>query len=94
MTMKTITTSLAVALAVTPAAAAQAREPVTRAEAAAAAHRVAHDAALGIAAQSGTGVEALSDGAARVDRARASATTCATGSSAWARLTPSSEPTR
>jgi hypothetical protein len=68
MTMKTLTTSLAVALAVAPAAAAQAREPVTRAEASAAAHRVAHDAALGIAAQSGTGVEAISGGAARVDR--------------------------
>jgi hypothetical protein len=67
MTMKTLTTSLAVALAVTPAAAAQAREPVTRADAAAAAHRVAHDAALGIAGQSGTGVEAMSHGAARVD---------------------------
>src|SRR6185503_13510769 len=66
MTMRTITTSLAVALAVAPAAAAQAREPVTRADAAAA-HRVAHDAAVGIAARSATGVEALSHGAARVD---------------------------
>ena len=93
MTMKTITTSLAVALAVTPAAAAQAREPVTRAEAAAAAHRVAHDAALGIAAQSGTGVEALR-AARHASIARASATISATGSSAWARLTPSLEPTR
>jgi hypothetical protein len=67
MTKRTITTSLAVALAIAPAAAAQAREPVTRADAAAAAHRVAHDAALGIAARSATGVEALSYGAARVD---------------------------
>ena len=67
MTKRTITTSLAVALAVAPAAAAQAREPVTRADAAAAAHRVAHDAAVGIAARSATGVEALSHGAARVD---------------------------
>jgi hypothetical protein len=67
MTMRTFTTSLAVALAVTPVAAAQAREPVTRAETAAAAHRVAHDAALGVAAQSATGVEAISNGAARVD---------------------------
>ena len=57
----------AVALAIAPAAAAQAREPVTRADAAAAAHRVAHDAAVGIAARSATGVEAISRGAARVD---------------------------
>ena len=68
MTKRTITTSLAVALAIAPAAAAQAREPVSRADAAAAAHRVAHDAAVGIAARSATGVEAISRGAARVDR--------------------------
>jgi hypothetical protein len=65
--------TIAVGLAVVvPAAAAEAREPVTRAEAAAAAHRVAHQSAVGLAARSATGIEDLTNGAAKIDRSRTS----------------------
>jgi hypothetical protein len=71
--MRTAMTSLAVGLAVvTPAAAAEARKPVTRAEAAAAAHRVANQAALDLEAQSAVGIEDLANGAASVERSRTS----------------------
>ena len=61
--------TIAVGLAVVvPAAAAEAREPVTRAEAAA----VARQAAVGLAAQSATGIEDLTNGAASIDRSRTS----------------------
>jgi hypothetical protein len=72
MTMRTVTTSLVVALAVTPVAAAQAREPVTRADAAAAAHRAARTAALQLESQSATGIEDLTNDAASIDRTRTS----------------------
>jgi hypothetical protein len=59
--MRTALTSLAVGVAVVvPAAAAEAREPVTRAAAATAAHRIANQAAAG--------VEELANGAASVER--------------------------
>ena len=71
--MRTALTSLAVGLAVVvPAAAADAREPVTRADAAAAAHRIANQAALEVEGQSATGIEDLTNGAASVDRSRTS----------------------
>ena len=71
--MRTALTSLAVGLAVVaPAAAAQAREPVTRAEAAALAHQIAKQAAVEIETQSATGIEDLTNGAASVDRSRTS----------------------
>jgi hypothetical protein len=72
MTLRTVTTSLVVALAVTPAAAAQAREPVTRADAAAAAQRAARSAALELESQSAMGIEELTNGAASIDRTRTS----------------------
>ena len=72
MTMRTVTTRLVVSLAVTPVAAAQAREPVTRADAAAAAHRAARTAALQLESQSATGIEDLTNGAASIDRTRTS----------------------
>ena len=71
--MRTTLTSLAVGLAVVvPAAAAEAREPVTRADAAAAAHRVATQAAVELEGQSATGIEDITNGAASVDRSRTS----------------------
>jgi hypothetical protein len=61
--MRTLITTMAIGLAVvTPAAAAEAREPVARAAAAAAAHRLAE--------QSATGLEELTNGAASIDRSR------------------------
>jgi len=70
---RTSITTIAIGLAVVvPAAAAQAREPVTRAEAAGAAHRIAHEAAAEIEAQSATGIEDLTNGAASVERSRTS----------------------
>ena len=63
--MRTLITTLAIGLAaIAPAAAAEARAPVTRAEAWHAAQRVAE--------QSATGIEALTGGAASVDRSRTS----------------------
>jgi hypothetical protein len=57
---------------VAPAAAAEAREPITQAEASAAAHRVADQAATELQNQSATGIEDLTNGAASVDRSRTS----------------------
>jgi hypothetical protein len=63
--MRTRITTIAIGLAVVgPAAAAEAREPVTRAEVSAAAHRLAD--------QSATGIEVLTNGAASIDRSRTS----------------------
>jgi hypothetical protein len=71
--MRTLTTTIAIGLAVVaPAAAAQARKPVTRAEVSAATHRVAQQAATRLEAQSASGIEDLTNGAARVDRSRTS----------------------
>ena len=55
-----------------PAAAAQARKPVTRAEVSAATHRLAEQSAAELEAQSATGIEDLTNGAARLDRSRTS----------------------
>jgi hypothetical protein len=71
--MRTLIVTAAIGLAVVaPAAAAEAREPITRAEASAAAHRVADQAAAELQNQSATGIEDLSNGAASVDRSRTS----------------------
>jgi hypothetical protein len=71
--MRTSITTIALGLAlVTPAAAAQARQPVTRAEVSATSHRIADQAATKLEAQSATGIEDLTNGAARVDRSRTS----------------------
>ena len=71
--MRTLTTTIAIGLAVlAPAAAAQARKPVTRAEVSAATHRVAQQAATRLEAQSASGIEDLTNGAATVDRSRTS----------------------
>ena len=71
--MRTLTTTIAVGAAVVaPAAAAEARAPVTRADAAAAARSLARQAAVQVEGQSATGIEDLTNGAARVDRSRTS----------------------
>ena len=71
--MRTPITTVAIGLAVlAPAAAADARAPVTRAEASVAAHRLAEQAATKLEDQSATGIEILTKGAARVDRSRTS----------------------
>jgi hypothetical protein len=71
--MRTLLTTAAIGLAViVPAGAAQARAPVTRAEASIAAHRLAQQAATELQDQSATGIEILTRGAARVDRSRTS----------------------
>ena len=71
--MRTLLTTAAIGLAViAPAGAAQARAPVTRAEASVAAHRLAQQAATELQGQSATGIEILTRGAARVDRSRTS----------------------
>jgi hypothetical protein len=71
--MRTLIITVAVGLAVVaPAAAAEAREPITQAEASAAAHRVADQAATELQNQSATGIEDLTNGAASVDRSRTS----------------------
>jgi membrane protein involved in colicin uptake len=63
--MRTLITTVAIGLAaIAPAAAAEARAPVTRADAWHAAQRVAE--------QSATGIEDLTNGAASVDRSRTS----------------------
>ena len=70
---RVLITTVAVALAVAgPAAAAQARKPVTRAEASAVTHRIAAQSAAKLEAQSATGIEALANGAASIDRSRTS----------------------
>ena len=71
--MRTLTTTIALGAAVVaPAAAAEARAPVTRADAAAAARSLARQAAVQVEGQSATGIEDLTNGAARVDRSRTS----------------------
>jgi hypothetical protein len=71
--MRTLTTTIALGAAVVaPAAAAEARAPVTRADAAAAARSLARQAAVQDEGQSATGIEDLTNGAARVDRSRTS----------------------
>ena len=55
-----------------PAAAAEARKPVTRVEVSAAAHRIADQSAAELEDHSATGLEALTNGAARIDRSRTS----------------------
>jgi hypothetical protein len=71
--MRTRITTIAIGLAVVaPAAAAEAREPVTRADASSAAHRLAEQSAAKLEAQSATGIEDLTNGAASVDRSRTS----------------------
>jgi hypothetical protein len=63
--MRTLITTVAIGLAVVaPAAAADARAPVTRAEASLVAQRLAQQAA--------SGIEDLTNGAAKVDRSRTS----------------------
>ena len=71
--MRTLTTTIALGAAVVaPAAAADARQPVTRADAAAAARSLARQAAVEVEGQSAKGIEQLTNGAARVDRSRTS----------------------
>jgi serine protease inhibitor ecotin len=71
--MRTLITTVAIGLAVfAPAAAAETRAPVTRAEASRAAHGLAQQAATKLEGQSATGIEILTGGAARVDRSRTS----------------------
>jgi len=71
--MRTLIITIAIAVAVVaPAAAAQARKPVTRAEVSAATHRLAEQSATQLTAQSATGIEDLTNGAAHVDRSRTS----------------------
>jgi hypothetical protein len=70
---RTMITTAAVGLAVVaPAAAADARGSLTRAEASAAAQRVADQAATELQNQSATGIEDLTNGAASIDRSRTS----------------------
>jgi len=72
-TKPVLITTVAVALAVVaPAGAAQARKPVTRAEASAVTHRIAEQSAARLEAQSATGIEAVTKGAASIDRSRTS----------------------
>jgi hypothetical protein len=71
--MRTMIITVAVGLAVVaPAAAADARGSLTRAEASAAAQRVADQAATELQNQSATGIEDLTNGAASIDRSRTS----------------------
>lgn len=71
--MRTPITTIAIGLAVVaPAAAAQAREPVTRVEVIAAAHHFADQSAATAENHPATGIEDLTNGAARIDRARTS----------------------
>ena len=71
--MRTLITTIATGLAVVaPAAAAQAREPVTRVEVLAAAHHLADRSAATAENHSATGIEDLTNGAARIDRSRTS----------------------
>jgi hypothetical protein len=70
---RVLITTVAVALAVAaPAAATQARKPITRAEASAVTHRLAEQSAARLEAQSATGIEAVANGAASIDRSRTS----------------------
>jgi hypothetical protein len=70
---RTTISIIALGLAVlVPAAAADARSPVTRVEVSAAAHQIADQAAAQLENHSATGVEVLTSGAARIDRSRTS----------------------
>jgi hypothetical protein len=71
--MRTLITTIAVGLAVVaPAAAAEARAPVTRAEVFAATQRIAVQSAAKLEDPAATGIEELTNGAARFDRSRTS----------------------
>ena len=71
--MRTLITTLAVGLTVVaPAAVAEARAPVTRAEVSFTAQRLAEQAATELESQSATGIEHLTGGAAKIDRSRTS----------------------
>ena len=71
--MRRTTISIAIGLAVlVPAAAAEAREPVTRVQVFAAAHRLADQSAAELEDHSATGLEDIANGAARIDRSRTS----------------------
>ena len=70
---RTTITTIALGLAVlVPAAAAEARQPVTRVDVSAAAHQIADHSAAQLEDHSATGLEALTNGAARIDRSRTS----------------------
>src|SRR5829696_4062175 len=72
-TMRTLIITIGIGLAViAPAAAAEAREPVTRVEASAAAHRLAIQSAAKLEDQSASGLRELTNGAADIDRSRTS----------------------
>jgi len=71
--MRTPIITIAIGLAViAPAAAAEAREPVTRVELFAATNRLAQQSAAELEDQSATGLADISNGAAIVDRSRTS----------------------
>jgi len=71
--MRTLIITIGIGLAViAPAAAAEAREPVTRVEASAAAHRLAIQSAAKLEDQSASGLRELTNGAASIDRSRTS----------------------
>jgi hypothetical protein len=71
--MRTLIITAAFGLAVVaPTAAAEARQPMTRAEASDAAHRLAEQSAAELEAQSARGLEDMTNGAASVDRSRTS----------------------
>jgi hypothetical protein len=71
--MRTLIMTTAIGLAVVaPAAAADAREPVTRVEVFAAAHRLADQSPVAADNDSATGLEDLSNGAVSIDRSRTS----------------------
>jgi hypothetical protein len=71
--MRTLIITAAFGLAVVaPTAAAEARQPMTRAEASDATHRLAEQSAAELEAQSARGLEDITNGAASVDRSRTS----------------------
>jgi hypothetical protein len=71
--MRALVITAAIGLAVTvPATAATARQPVTRAEALAAAQHFAVQSAATLEEPASTGIEDLTNGAARIDRSRTS----------------------
>jgi hypothetical protein len=72
-TLRTLILTVALGVAVVvPDAVAEAREPVTRVEAFAAAHRLANQSAAKLEDHSAAGLEHLTNGAASVDRSRTS----------------------
>jgi hypothetical protein len=71
--MRTLIMTTAIGLVVVaPAAAAEAREPVTRVEVFAAAHHLAGQSAVAADNDSATGLEDISNGAVSIDRSRTS----------------------